>query len=104
MRCQPYLKTQEQQKKRKLDATSLPTVNPFDKVTQIEQIELDKLAALMVYDAGLSLQFFEHPAVKAFLSHLRPAYHPPGRKRLSTTLLDDTFAAVQKEVDKYIDT
>jgi hypothetical protein len=102
LQCQKYLKTQEQAKKRKLDTTSPPTVNPFDKVTPLEQFELDKLAAFMVYDAGLSLQFFDHPAVKAFLNRLRPAYHLFTRTRLSITALNDTFTAIKEEVNKYI--
>jgi hypothetical protein len=32
-----------------------PAANTFNKVTLIEQIELDKLAALIIYNTGLSL-------------------------------------------------
>jgi hypothetical protein len=53
--CRAYQRTLEQLKKRKLEASGPPAVIPFDKVTPIEKIELDNLAALMVYDAGLSL-------------------------------------------------
>ena len=57
----------------------------------------------MVYDAGLALSFFEHPAIKAFLHRLRPAYDLPSRVRLSTILLEDSYQAVRQEVEEHLD-
>jgi hypothetical protein len=57
----------------------------------------------MIYEAGLPLSFFEHFAVQAFLHRLRPAYKPPLRSRLSTTLLENSYGSVKEEVDKYLE-
>jgi hypothetical protein len=57
----------------------------------------------MVYNCGLSLGFFEHPAVKAFLYRLRPAYYPPNRNQLDSKLLDQCYEDTKKEVEDYID-
>jgi hypothetical protein len=92
----------QEAKKRKLDdENSLPAA--FDRISSHEHSKLDELAALMVYDAGLALGFFEHPAVKAFLHRLRPAYNLPSRVRLSTTLLEDSYQSVRQEVEEYLD-
>jgi Protein of unknown function (DUF 659) len=57
----------------------------------------------MIFEAGLPLSFFEHSAVQAFLHRLRPAYKPPLRTRLSTTLLEDCYQDVKAEVKEYLD-
>jgi hypothetical protein len=57
----------------------------------------------MIYEAGLPLGFFDHFAVQAFFRRLRPAYKPPCRKRLSTTLLDESYRSVKAEVEEYLD-
>jgi hypothetical protein len=57
----------------------------------------------MIYEAGLPLSFFEHSAVQAFLHRLRPAYKPPKRTRLSSTLLEDCCQHVKAEVEEYLD-
>jgi hypothetical protein len=58
----------------------------------------------MVYDCSLSLGFFEHPSVIAFLKRLQPAYSPPPRSRLDDKLLEDCYKATKTEVEDYIDT
>jgi hypothetical protein len=88
-------------KKRKLDdESSLPAA--FNRISSHEHSKLDELAALMIYDADLALSFFEHPAVKAFLHRLRPAYNLPSRVRLSTTLLKDSYQSVRQEIKEYL--
>jgi hypothetical protein len=44
----------------------------------------------MIYEASLPLNFIEHFAVRTFFHRLRPAYKLPCRKRLSTTLPDES--------------
>jgi hypothetical protein len=100
--CQRYLSSLQETKKRKLDDES-PLLATFDRISPHEHSRLDELAALMIYDAGLPLSFFEHPAVKAFLHRLRPAYNLPSRARLSTTLLKDSYQSVRQEVKEYLD-
>jgi hypothetical protein len=56
----------------------------------------------MIFEAGLSLSFFEHLAVQAFLHRLRPAYNPPCRTKLSTTLLKNSYQYVRAEVKEYL--
>jgi hypothetical protein len=57
----------------------------------------------MIYNASLPLNFFEQPAIKAFLYRLRPAYNLPCRVRLSTELLEDSYQSVRQEVEEYLD-
>jgi hypothetical protein len=57
----------------------------------------------MIYEAGLPLGFFDHFAVRAFFHRLRPAYKLPCRKRLSTTLLDESYRSVKAEVEEYLE-
>ena len=57
----------------------------------------------MIYEAGLPLSFFEHFAVQAFFRRLRPAYKLPCRRRLSTTLLDESYRSVKEEVEEYLE-
>jgi hypothetical protein len=57
----------------------------------------------MVFEAGLPLGFFEHSAIQAFLHRLRPAYNPPCRTRLSTTLLEDSYQHIKAEVEEYLE-
>jgi hypothetical protein len=75
----------------------------FDRISPHEHSKLDGLAALMIYNANLPLTFFEHPAVKAFLYRLRPAYNLPTRARLSITLLKDSYQSVWQKVEEYLD-
>jgi hypothetical protein len=56
----------------------------------------------MVYDHRLPFSFFEHPAVKAFLQRLRPAYYPPQRYQLNQRLLEQCYKDIKKEVKRYI--
>jgi hypothetical protein len=57
----------------------------------------------MIYEAGLPLNFFEHFAVRAFFHRLRPVYKLLCRKRLSTTLLDESHQSVETEVEEYLE-
>jgi Protein of unknown function (DUF 659) len=75
----------------------------FDKISPYKHSKLDKLAALMIYDVGLPLTFFERPAVKAFLHRLRPAYNLLSRVRLSTELLKNSYQSVRQEIKEYLD-
>ncbi len=76
----------------------------FDHLSEAEHQKLDKAAATMVYDAGLPLSFFEHASVKAFFRQIRPAWHPPSRKMLSESLLEEVYEDTKKEVDLYLNT
>lgn len=58
----------------------------------------------MVYNTGISLGFFEHPSVIAFLQRLQPAYKPPTRRQLDNTLLDNAYNTTKERVEDYIDT
>jgi hypothetical protein len=89
-------------KKRKLsDESSL--LATFNKISPYKYSKLDELAALIIYNANLPLTFFEHPAVKAFLYRLRPAYNLPTRARLSTILLKDSYQSARQKVKEYLD-
>lgn len=57
----------------------------------LEKCQLNELAAFIVHYYGLSLGFFDHPAVKAFLYHLRPTYYPFNRNQLNSKLLDQCY-------------
>jgi hypothetical protein len=57
----------------------------------------------MVFQAGLPFNFFEKPEVIAFLRVLNSAYIPPKTTFLKTTMLDNTWKAVKKEVDAEIE-
>jgi hypothetical protein len=57
----------------------------------------------MVFQAGLPFTFFEKPEVIAFLRALNSAYIPPKATFLKTTMLDNTWKAVKKEVDTEIE-
>jgi hypothetical protein len=58
----------------------------------------------MIYDAGLPLNLFSHPAVQAFLHRLRPAYDPPSRQRLSSILLNESYQSTKVKVEQYLNT
>lgn len=92
----------QESRKRKRDNDNSP-IAAFDHISTYEHSRLDELAALMIYDTGLPLSFFEHSAVQAFLYRLRPAYKLPGRARLSTTLLEDSYESVKEEVEEHLD-
>ena len=100
--CQKYQVSLQETRKRKRNDSTAP-ITAFDQISPHEHNELDELAALMIYDAGLPLGFFEYPAVQSFFHRLRPAYNLPSRTRVSTTLLDDSYQAVKQEVEEYID-
>jgi hypothetical protein len=100
--CQKYQASLQETRKRKRNDSTTP-ITAFDQINPHEQNELDELAALMIYDIGLPLGFFEYPAVQSFFHRLRPAYNLPSRTRVSTTLLDDSYQAVKQEVEEYID-
>ena len=72
------------------------------KMTSEQQQQSDNLAALMVYQEGLPLSFFNKPGVLRFLNNLAPQYTPPSRTQLSETLLDRQYAAVKARVDEVV--
>jgi Protein of unknown function (DUF 659) len=102
LQCQRYQSSLHEAKKRRLEDNNSP-IAAFDQISIHEHSKLDELAALMVYEAGLPLSFFEHSAVQAFLHRLRPAYQLPHRTRLSTTLLDNSYRSVKEEVEEYLE-
>jgi hypothetical protein len=53
----------------------------------------------MIYQAGLPFTFFEKPKVLAFLRALNSAYVPPKRTSLKTTMLDNAWKTMKKEMD-----
>ena len=109
--CQPYqqyLITQTAErvvKKRRLESSEddLTQATIGDHLTPTRHARADELAALMVFQAGLPLNFFEKPEVIAFLRALNSAYIPPKTTFLKTTMLDNTWRAVKKDVDAEIE-
>ena len=65
--------------------------------------QADRLAALMVYQKGLPLGFFDDQVMLNFLKYLQPAYTPPTRRQLAEGLLDTEYEAVKAHVDEAID-
>jgi hypothetical protein len=57
----------------------------------------------MIYQAGLSFNFFEKPEVLAFLRLINSAHVPLKRSLLATTMLDTTWQAVKNKVNAEID-
>jgi Protein of unknown function (DUF 659)/hAT family C-terminal dimerisation region len=57
----------------------------------------------MIVECGLPFSFFEKDSVQAFLRLLRPAYTPPKRTAVSTTLLDRTYLKIKTQVDSVIE-
>jgi hypothetical protein len=56
----------------------------------------------MIYQAGLSFNFFEKPEVLAFLRSINSAYVPLNRSYLAIIILDTTWQAVKDKVDTEI--
>jgi hypothetical protein len=65
--------------------------------------QLDQLAALAVYGDGRPFILYESPYMKAFLKKLNPAYVPPSRNRLDSTLLQETYNSTKEEVDRHLE-
>lgn len=51
----------------------------------------------------MPLSKFENKYWKSFFSHLRPTWNPPSVYKLGTTLLNDAFKRVEKEVSSAIE-
>jgi hypothetical protein len=108
--CQPYqqlLITQTAErvaKKRRLESGEDDPIQATigDHLTPTRHARANELAALMIFQAGLPFNFFEKPEVIAFLRALNSAYIPPKTTFLKTTMLDNTWKAVKKEVDAEI--
>jgi hypothetical protein len=60
-----------------------PQATISDQMTPARYLRANELAALMVYQAGLPLGFFEKPEILAFLRVLNSAYISPKRDLLS---------------------
>jgi Protein of unknown function (DUF 659) len=63
----------------------------------------DVLAALAVYECNIPFTIFEKPAMLKLHYHLNPAYRPPTARQLASTLLNEAYDTVKKEVDAVID-
>ena len=71
-----------------------------DELTKTEANQLQSLFAEMVIATNLPHCWVEHAAVQKFLAALRPAFQPPTRRQLSTTLLLGVYAAIFTKVNK----
>jgi hypothetical protein len=73
-----------------------------DKCSISQNAELDLLLAKAFYSGGIPHSFVDNPEFRKFLNHIRPAYRPPNRQRLSGGLLDSVHAQVSKQVEQKI--
>jgi hypothetical protein len=73
-------------------------------ISRDDRLQLDALAALAVYGDARPFGLFESPYMRAFLKKLNPAYEPPSRNRLDTTLLAESYEDCQEEVEGYLAT
>jgi len=74
-----------------------------DKISKKEQDELEILFAKSIYQCGLFLSLSELTPIKNLWAKARPSFKLPGRKKLSTTLLDNVYEETKQEVDKLIE-
>ena len=63
----------------------------FTKTTEIEKKALDHQVAKTIFATNSSFSFAEHPEFIKLCSMLRPGYHPPSRKVVGSTLLDEVY-------------
>ena len=69
--------------------------NFIDRISKNEQEELELLFAKSIYQCGLFLSLPELKPVQDLWRKARPAFKLPGRKKLSTTLLNQVFEETQ---------
>jgi hypothetical protein len=77
--------------------TSNQTVNSC-----VEQKELELLFAQSIFYSGLYLSLPDLSPIRKLWKQARPDFKVPGRKKLSTTLLNHVFEDTKKEVEHFI--
>lgn len=63
---------------------------------------MDSLAATFFYGCNIPFQVADSTYFKNFVKGLRPAYNPPNRRVLVSTLLDKTYEAIEKSNEELI--
>jgi hypothetical protein len=77
--------------------------NFVDRISRTEQDELELLFAKSIFQCGLFLSLSELEPIKNLWQKARPAFKLPGRKKISTTLLDIVYEETKQEVDELIE-
>lgn len=76
----------DKKKKNKVNTSAF-----FDKITPKQKALVDEKLAAFFYGCNIPFRVVESDHFKNFLKALRPAYTPPTRKRLASTLLDEAY-------------
>lgn len=63
---------------------------------------MNESLAKAIYVSGAPLAMVEHPLWKEFFNKLRPSYHLPSRKQISTVLLDSQYEKTKQLVEQEI--
>lgn len=80
------------------------SINSFvDRISRTEQDELELLFAKSIFQCGLFLSLSELEPIKTLWQKARPAFKLPGRKKISTTLLDIVYEETKQEVEELIE-
>jgi len=77
--------------------------NYADKCNSEEQKDIDQYLARAIFGSGLPLSLVEDEYFIAFCKKLRPAYELPTRKKLSTTLLNNTYKNVTENITQHVE-
>ncbi|KAF0385584.1 zinc finger bed domain-containing protein 1-like [Gigaspora margarita] len=73
-----------------------------DTMSQVEQNDIELSFAQAIFQCGLPLSLPELKPIKDLFKKARPALILPGRKKLSTTLLNKAYEKTKDEVNKII--
>lgn len=84
-----------------LSATSKQKITPFfDTCNEDTKKNLDQALARAIFSGAIPLSFIENQYFINFLNLIRPSYQPPGRRALSTVLLEKEYLLVQDCIKK----
>jgi zinc finger BED domain-containing protein 1 (E3 SUMO-protein ligase ZBED1) len=70
--------------------------NPRTKQEEFDKEKANTLLCRAIAEDCLSLRFADSPNLQAFVMYLKPGYKPPGRKTLTTKILPDVIATLEK--------
>lgn len=73
-----------------------------DGMSSTEQKELEDLMGKAIFTSNCALFMFENPAWTAFFKKLRPSFQVPGRKNITTTMIDKQYEETHKKVTKML--
>lgn len=89
---------QEERIENSSDCDDTTPVLLFNIVSKSQKQVIDRKLAKAIYVGGAPLSLVEQPLWKELFGELQPSYKLPSRKYLSTTLLDETYSEMEKEI------